>query len=70
MTVVKVDDAQDYLSIEMEHRVLGPGQVLTASIRDISPAGTTRPSHIYYMVTQLFSSLIVTCLKMHDLQVF
>lgn len=63
MTVGPVEDTQNYLSIEMEHRVLGPGQAVTANIRDITPAGTTRPSHIYYMVTQSFSSRIVTCLS-------
>ncbi|KAG5269340.1 hypothetical protein AALO_G00200920 [Alosa alosa] len=50
MMVTAVEDTQDYLSIEMEHRVLAPDQELTARFRDISPAGTTRPSHIYYMV--------------------
>ncbi|XP_076137812.1 complement C4-B-like [Alosa pseudoharengus] len=50
MMVTAVEDTQDYLSIEMEHRVLAPDQKLTARFRDISPAGTTRPSHIYYMV--------------------
>ncbi|KAG5269341.1 hypothetical protein AALO_G00200930 [Alosa alosa] len=50
MMVRAVEDTQDYLSIEMEHRVLAPDQKLTARFRDISPAGTTRPSHIYYMV--------------------
>ncbi|XP_062408093.1 complement C4-B-like isoform X2 [Sardina pilchardus] len=50
MMVTAVPNTQDYLSIEMEHRVLAPDQELTARFRDISPAGTARPSHIYYMV--------------------
>ncbi|XP_062408094.1 complement C4-B-like [Sardina pilchardus] len=50
MMVTAVPNTQDSLSIEMEHRVLAPDQELTARFRDISPAGTARPSHIYYMV--------------------
>ncbi|XP_012693394.2 complement C4-A [Clupea harengus] len=42
--------SQSYLSIEVEHRTIGPDQELTASFRAISPADTARPSHIYYMV--------------------
>lgn len=45
--------SQSYLSIEVEHRTIGPDQELTASFRAISPADTARPSHIYYMVTRI-----------------
>ncbi|XP_028817947.1 complement C4-A [Denticeps clupeoides] len=39
-----------HLSVEVEHRVLGPDESMTVTFRDIIPPGTTRPSHIYYMV--------------------
>lgn len=39
-----------YLSVEVEHQVLQPGQNLQVTFRDITPTGKARPSHIYYMV--------------------
>ncbi|XP_063060959.1 complement C4-B [Engraulis encrasicolus] len=50
MTVHAMQGTNCYLSIEVDHRVLGPGQELTAQFRDIVPAGSPRPTHIYYMV--------------------
>lgn len=39
-----------YLSVEVQHQVLQPGQALQVTFRDITPPGTARPSHIYYMI--------------------
>ncbi|KAL6471424.1 hypothetical protein MHYP_G00200740 [Metynnis hypsauchen] len=43
-------EGNSYLSVEVEHQVLEPGQSLQVTFRDITPPGTARPSHIYYMV--------------------
>ncbi|KAL2096581.1 hypothetical protein ACEWY4_008729 [Coilia grayii] len=50
MTVYATQHTDSYLSIEVEHRILGPDQEITARLRDIVPTGSPRPSHIYYMV--------------------
>ncbi|XP_027013009.2 complement C4 [Tachysurus fulvidraco] len=43
-------DGEDgsYLSVEVQHQILNPGQNLQVTFRDITSA--TRPSHIYYLV--------------------
>ncbi|XP_072547604.1 complement C4 isoform X2 [Salminus brasiliensis] len=39
-----------FLSVEVQHQVLQPGQKLQVTFRDITSPGIARPSHIYYMV--------------------
>ncbi|XP_066517057.1 complement C4-B [Hoplias malabaricus] len=46
--IIHVDGS--YLSVEVQHQVLQPGQNLRVTLRDITTPGKTRPSHIYYMV--------------------
>lgn len=44
------DEGGNYLSVEVQHRVLNPGQSLQVTFRDITRAASARPSHIYYLV--------------------
>ncbi|XP_017346150.1 complement C4-A [Ictalurus punctatus] len=44
------DEGGNYLSVEVQHRVLNPGQNLQVTFRDITRAASARPSHIYYLV--------------------
>ncbi|XP_030632184.1 complement C4-A isoform X2 [Chanos chanos] len=39
-----------YLTIELDRHFLAPDQSLTITFRDITPQGTARPTHIYYMI--------------------
>uniref|UniRef100_A0A8B9H1D7 Complement component 4 n=1 Tax=Astyanax mexicanus TaxID=7994 RepID=A0A8B9H1D7_ASTMX len=56
-----------YLSVEVQHQVLQPGQNLQVTFRDITPPGTTRPSHIYYMVLSKGRVLMVGKVQRSDL---
>ncbi|TSK49678.1 Complement C4-B [Bagarius yarrelli] len=44
------DEDGSYLSVEVQHQILNPGQSLQVTFRDITRAGSARPSHIYYLV--------------------
>ncbi|KAB5550613.1 hypothetical protein PHYPO_G00055780 [Pangasianodon hypophthalmus] len=48
-TAIK-DEEGSYLSVEVQHQVLNPGQSLQVTFRDITRAASPRPSHIYYLV--------------------
>ncbi|XP_073674564.1 complement C4-B [Garra rufa] len=39
-----------YLSLEVTHQVLQPGEALKATLRDITPEGAEKPTFIYFMV--------------------
>uniref|UniRef100_A0A8C2HKL7 Complement component 4 n=1 Tax=Cyprinus carpio TaxID=7962 RepID=A0A8C2HKL7_CYPCA len=40
----------NYLSLEVEHQVLQPGEALKATLRDITPQSAAKPTFIYFMV--------------------
>ncbi|XP_046718191.1 complement C4-B isoform X1 [Silurus meridionalis] len=44
------DESGSYLSVEVQHQILSPGQSLQVTLRDITTPGNSRPSHIYYLV--------------------
>ncbi|XP_051534412.1 complement C4 [Myxocyprinus asiaticus] len=51
MTVQAVkDEGGQYLSLEVEHQILQPGQDLKATLRDITPPNAAKPTFIYYMI--------------------
>ncbi|XP_017564087.2 complement C4 isoform X1 [Pygocentrus nattereri] len=60
-------EGNSYLSLEVEHQVLEPGQSLQVTFRDIAPPGTARPSHIYYMVVSKGKVLKVGSVQRTDL---
>ncbi|KAM9469330.1 complement C4-B [Clarias gariepinus] len=39
-----------YLSVEVPHQILNPGQSLEVTFRDITTSRAARPSHIYYLI--------------------
>ncbi|KAJ8404684.1 hypothetical protein AAFF_G00335470 [Aldrovandia affinis] len=43
-------DSKSYLSVEVPHLTLGKGQEMRLTFRDITPPGSQRPTHIYYMI--------------------
>ncbi|XP_073719211.1 complement C4 isoform X2 [Misgurnus anguillicaudatus] len=43
-------DKGRYLSLEVEHQILQPGQDLKATLRDITPQNEARPTFIYLMI--------------------
>ncbi|RXN18763.1 complement C4-like protein [Labeo rohita] len=43
-------EEDSYLSLEVEHQVLKPGEALKATLRDITPQGAAKPTFIYFMV--------------------
>ncbi|XP_036420920.1 complement C4-B [Colossoma macropomum] len=60
-------EGNSYLSVEVQHQVLEPGQSLRVTFRDITPPGTARPSHIYYMVLSKGKVLKVDSVQRTDL---
>lgn len=51
MTIKAVDDVEGrYLSLEVEHQILQPGQDLKATLRDITPPNAARPTFYYLLV--------------------
>ncbi|KAL1260978.1 hypothetical protein QQF64_008805 [Cirrhinus molitorella] len=43
-------EEHSYLSLEVQHQVLKPGEALKATLRDITPQGAAKPTFIYFMV--------------------
>lgn len=43
-------EGHSYLSLEVEHQVLQPGEALKATLRDITPQSAAKPTFIYFMV--------------------
>uniref|UniRef100_A0A672Q448 Complement C4-like n=1 Tax=Sinocyclocheilus grahami TaxID=75366 RepID=A0A672Q448_SINGR len=43
-------EEHSYLSLEVEHQVLQPGEALKATLRDITPQSAAKPTLIYFMV--------------------
>ncbi|XP_052472271.1 complement C4 [Carassius gibelio] len=43
-------EENSYLSLEVEHQVLKPGEALKATLRDITPQSAAKPTFIYFMV--------------------
>ncbi|KAA0702158.1 Complement C4 [Triplophysa tibetana] len=51
MTVNAVEDVEGrYLSLEVEHQILQPGQDLKTTLRDITPPNAARPPFFYLLV--------------------
>ncbi|KAI7801069.1 complement C4-1 [Triplophysa rosa] len=51
MTVNAVEDVEGrYLSLEVEHQILQPGQDLKTILRDITPPNAARPTFFYLLV--------------------
>lgn len=57
MTVNAVEDVEGrYLSLEVDHQILQPGQDLKTTLRDITPPNSARPTFFYLLVDQLFNN--------------
>lgn len=50
MTVIATSpEEHSYLSLEVEHQFLQPGEALKVTLRDITPQGAAKPTFIYFM---------------------
>ncbi|KAI4872891.1 hypothetical protein NFI96_018588 [Prochilodus magdalenae] len=67
MTSTAINPEQNsYLSVEVQHQVLQPGQNLRVKFKDITPPGSAKPSHIYYMVVSKGKVLKVSRVERTD----
>lgn len=55
MTVIATKpEEHSYLSLEVEHQYLQPGEALKVTLRDITSQGAAKPTFIYFMVRIMF----------------
>lgn len=52
-------EEHSYLSLEVEHQFLQPGEALKVTLRDITPQGAAKPTFIYFMVRTISSDIDV-----------
>ncbi|XP_062873283.1 complement C4 [Trichomycterus rosablanca] len=65
-TAIK-DEGGSYLSVELQHQILQPGQNLQVTFRDITQSDNARPSHIYYLIVSKGRTLQVNRVQRTEL---